>query len=59
MGLAAPPRGIELSTLADLVRHAAAVRRQSVDTTAMPPGNLTDMTADERIRLGAWLEALP
>lgn len=58
-GLAAPPRGVELTTLDDLSRQADAVRRQSVDTTAMPPGNSTGMTADERVRLGAWLGALP
>lgn len=59
IGLAAPPRGITLATLDDLARHADAIRRQAVDTTAMPPGNLTAMTIDERVRLGAWLAALP
>ncbi|MCW5718085.1 MAG: urate hydroxylase PuuD [Bauldia sp.] len=59
MGLTTPPRGIELATVEDLVRHADAVRRQSVDTTAMPPGNFTAMTEDERVRLGAWLAVLP
>ncbi|MCL5777538.1 urate hydroxylase PuuD [Limibaculum sp. FT325] len=51
------PAGITLETLGDLRRHAAKVRAQAVLSEAMPLGNPTGMTAAERGRLGAWIEA--
>ncbi len=58
-GFTAPPAGVILATLDDLARHRDAVRRQAVDATTMPLGNMTGMTPDERAALGAWLAALP
>ncbi len=55
MGLTDAPRGITLTTLAELARYADGVRAQAVDTRAMPPGNITEMTDEERAELGAWL----
>jgi uncharacterized membrane protein len=55
-GIAAPPKGVLLETPAQLRRWAAALRPQ-LETEAMPPGNVTEMTAEERQALLAWIAA--
>jgi uncharacterized membrane protein len=55
-GFAEAPKGIPLETEADLRQHAAQVIAQAVQSTAMPLGNETNMTMDERNRLGAFLQ---
>jgi len=55
-GIAAAPKGVMLETPAQLRRWAAAMRPQ-LETEAMPPGNLTEMTAEERVKLLAWIAA--
>jgi uncharacterized membrane protein len=57
VGFEEPPAGIRLDTVDELKRHAQDVLLQSVKTNAMPIGNLTGMTDDERARLGAWIAA--
>ncbi|XWN30321.1 MAG: urate hydroxylase PuuD [Devosia sp.] len=52
--LAAAPGGVSLDTVDLIRRHAAAIIAQSVDTHAMPLGNVTGMTDDEREALAAW-----
>lgn len=52
-----PPKNIVLESLDDIRRSAALVMKQSVFTEAMPLGNQTEMTDEERVRLGAWLQA--
>lgn len=54
-GIAVPPKGVRLDTPALIARHAEAIRIQAVLTHAMPPNNLTEMTADERRSVAAWL----
>jgi len=56
-GFDAPPLGVVLETPADIRRHARAIYTQSVVTDAMPIGNVTNMTPDERALLGRWYEA--
>ena len=56
-GIAVAPKGIMLETPAQIVANAAAIRQQAVLSRAMPLGNLTQMTDDERARLGAWIDA--
>jgi uncharacterized membrane protein len=56
-GIAAAPKGVLLDTPAHIVANAAGIRAQAVDTHAMPLGNLTGMTDDERARVAAWLAA--
>lgn len=56
-GFAAAPKGIMLETAAEIVANATAIRQQAVASRAMPLGNLTRMTDDERVRLGAWIDA--
>ena len=53
------PKNIVLETTDDLRRYAALVDLHSVRTRAMPLGNPTGMTDEERARLGAWLAAAP
>ncbi|MDD7908808.1 urate hydroxylase PuuD [Pseudovibrio exalbescens] len=49
------PKGILLETAADLRRYSDLVMAQAVHSDAMPLGNLTGMTREERDKLGAWL----
>jgi uncharacterized membrane protein len=56
-GIATAPKGIVLETPAQIVANAAAIRAQAVASHAMPLGNLTGMTDDERARLAAWIDA--
>ncbi len=50
------PNGVRLEDLAGIERHAAAIERQ-VSSRAMPPGNATGLTDDERAQLVAWAAA--
>jgi len=56
-GLASPPKGVVLETAAQIVAHAAEIRQQAVASRAMPLGNVTQMTDDERARIAAWIDA--
>jgi len=51
------PKGVALDTRAAIVANAQRINEQSVLTHAMPLGNLTGMTDDERATLGAWIAA--
>jgi uncharacterized membrane protein len=53
---AAAPNGVVLDTVAGLRANAAAVERQ-LRANAMPPGNATGMTDEERAALLAWAAA--
>jgi uncharacterized membrane protein len=53
---AAAPAGVRLDDLDGLRANAAAVERQ-LRANAMPPGNATGMTDDERAALVAWAAA--
>ncbi len=55
-GFAAPPKGVMMETPQQIRRWAASMRQQ-VQTEAMPPGNLTEITAEERAKLIAWVAA--
>jgi uncharacterized membrane protein len=54
-GASAPLR-IELTSAEELTRHAAAIETM-VSSGAMPPGNATRLTDDERAQLVAWAQA--
>jgi uncharacterized membrane protein len=57
-GFAMAPKGIRLDTPDQIVRAAPEIRIQAVATAAMPPNNVTQMTAQERRVLAAWLGKL-
>ena len=53
------PNGVALETIADMKKYARRIYAQTVQNSAMPLGNQTGMTEDERAALGRWLKALP
>jgi uncharacterized membrane protein len=53
---AKPPAGIVLETIEEIARNAPKIMSQVVIQRAMPLGNETGMTDDERDRLAAWIE---
>ncbi|WP_439595170.1 urate hydroxylase PuuD [Falsiroseomonas sp.] len=55
-GFAEAPKGVRLDEPGQIRRWAQAMRQQ-VATEAMPPGNLTEITAEERAKLIAWVAA--
>jgi uncharacterized membrane protein len=55
-GFTAAPGGVRFDTAQQIVAQADAIRRQAVDSRAMPLGNVTGMTDEERELLGAWIE---
>ena len=55
-GFSGPPKGVILETLTDVEKYKQQVYAQSVGSHAMPPGNMTQMTLEERKILGAWIE---
>jgi uncharacterized membrane protein len=54
LGLTAPPNGVLLETLDEVRAHLPEIRQQ-VSLRAMPLGNLTGMTDDERAKLLMWI----
>lgn len=48
------PKGVELDTRDKIEKQADAIYAQTVTSKAMPIGNLTQMTPDERALLGQW-----
>jgi uncharacterized membrane protein len=49
------PKGIALETLDELKRYAQQIETQAVKNKAMPLGNKTGMVAEERAKLGSWI----
>ncbi len=56
-GIATAPNNVRLDAPDFIRRHARLIDVNAVRSSAMPPGNITDMTADERRILAAWLAA--
>lgn len=54
-GFKEAPKGVMLETIDELHRYAAQIETQAVRNKAMPLGNETHMTDEERMRLGAWI----
>jgi uncharacterized membrane protein len=56
-GIGFAPKGVMLDT-ADRIRdHMTEIALNSVLSNAMPPGNITEMTPQERAILAAWIDA--
>ena len=53
-GIAEAPKGVKLDSPERLRAQALKVHQQSVLSRAMPPGNLTGMTDEERALLDRW-----
>ena len=56
-GVHAPPKGIVLDGPDNIRRHARLIEINAVRSNAMPPGNITEMTPQERQILAIWLAA--
>jgi uncharacterized membrane protein len=56
-GIPAAPGGVMLDTSERIRQHARLISIYAVQSDAMPPGNLTEMTLQERQIIGAWLKA--
>jgi uncharacterized membrane protein len=56
-GIAAPPKGVRLDTPQTMRKHAGEIRLQAALTHAMPPGNITELSPEERRILAAWIAA--
>ncbi len=50
------PKNISLETITDIKKHVATNSAQTVQTKAMPLGNPTGMTDEERATLAQWLK---
>ena len=53
------PKGVILESVDDLRKHAATIYAQTVQSRAMPLGNQTVMSENDRATLGQWLKELP
>ena len=54
-GIAVPPKGVLLDTPARIRANAREIASRPCWTSAMPPANVTEITAEEREVLGAWV----
>ena len=56
-GIVTAPRGILLDDSDHIRRNARLIGRNAAWSSAMPPGNVTEMTGEERATIAAWLAA--
>jgi uncharacterized membrane protein len=56
-GIVTAPRGILLDDSEHIHRNARLIGRNAAWSSAMPPGNVTEMTGEERARIASWLAA--
>ena len=56
-GMAAPPKGLDLTDPAQVRANAALIRAQAVDAQIMPLANVTKISDEERALLGRWIAA--
>jgi uncharacterized membrane protein len=56
-GIPAAPNGVMLDTPERIRAHARVIGINAVHSSAMPPGNITELSLDERRALAAWLAA--
>jgi uncharacterized membrane protein len=57
-GIPTAPRGVRLDTADNIQLHAREIELYAVLTNAMPPGNITGLTDEERGKLAAGLAQL-
>lgn len=55
--IATAPKAVLLDDAGLIRRHAALIGRNAAWSSAMPPGNVTEMTSAERATIAAWLAA--
>ncbi len=55
-GIARAPKNVKLETDGEIAAHAREIYLQAGRSHAMPPGNITDLSSEERKVLVAWYE---
>lgn len=55
-GIARAPKNVKLETDGEIAAHAREIYLQAGRSHAMPPGNITDLSTEERQLLVAWYE---
>ncbi|MFN3320817.1 MAG: urate hydroxylase PuuD [Allorhizobium sp.] len=55
-GIARAPKNVKLETDGEIAAHAREIYLQAGRSHAMPPGNITDLSPEERMLLVAWYE---
>jgi uncharacterized membrane protein len=53
-GIHAAPKAVTLENIGEIARQMEAIALHSVATHAMPPNNITEMSAEERGKLALW-----
>ena len=56
-GIVRPPKDVRLENDAEIAMHAREIYIQAGRSHAMPPGNVTEVTPEERKLLVAWFES--
>ncbi len=56
-GFSTAPKGVMFDTAEDIVRQAQTIHQQVVVTKAMPIGNLTQITDEERALIDQWFQS--
>jgi uncharacterized membrane protein len=51
------PAGVTLDKLEEIRKYSSKIYQQAVAGEAMPQGNETDMTEEERQKLGSWINS--
>ncbi len=59
LGITKAPHDVLLDTPENIRKFAQRIDTHAVRSLAMPPGNITGMTPEERAMLAAWLQARP
>jgi len=57
-GIVVPPKGVMLETDTEIANHAREIYLQAGRSHAMPPANVTGVSAEERQLLVAWYESV-
>jgi len=55
--IATAPKAVLLDRPEQIQRNAKLIGRSAIWSIAMPPGNVTEMTGQERAAVAAWLAA--
>ncbi|MGJ5179280.1 urate hydroxylase PuuD [Bradyrhizobium oligotrophicum] len=56
-GIVTAPKGVRLDSAEHILRNARLIARNAAWSNAMPPGNITEITGEERAVLAAWADA--
>lgn len=56
-GIATAPNGVKFDDPAEIKRHARMIAVTAVMSSAMPPGNVSEISPEERQVLAAWIAA--